>query len=97
MAKTTKITILLTLIGIITLTFLSQTQPTQIGTIKSIQYSTSKTTIYLEDNPAELIIFDKLPLNLEQGDKIKFQGKSDVYKSKEQIIISKLDVVQTKK
>ena len=86
-----KILFILSIIGILFLIFLTQTtRQTQTDTIKSIQYSNNKITIQLENNPAELIIFDNLNLNLEKSDIIKFQGKQDIYKGKEQIIVDRI-------
>jgi len=89
--KFAKLTLVLTLLGILALTLLAQTKPTQTATIKSIQSSQFRTTIQLENHTTELIIFDNL--NLKPGDKIKFQGKPDIYKNKKQIIISKISLI----
>ena len=88
--KTANIFLILTLIGILTLTLISQNTPTKTATIKSITQSNYKTTIKLENESTELIIFDKPNLNLNPGDKIKFKGKPDTYKNQKQIIISKI-------
>ena len=86
-----KILFILSIIGILFLIFLVQTtKQTQADTIKSIQYSNNKITIQLENNSAELIIFDTLSLGLKKGDRIEFQGKQDIYKGKEQIIVDKI-------
>ena len=89
-----KILFILSLVGILFLIFLTQTtQQIQTGTIKSIQSSNSKTTIHLKDHPVELIIF-KTPLaNLKKGDTIEFQGKQDIYKGKEQIIVDRISIL----
>ena len=82
---------LISLFGILLLIFLTQTtKQTQIGTIKSIQYSNNKITIQLENNSVELILFDTTNINLSKGDTIKFQGKRETYKNKEQIIADKI-------
>lgn len=86
-----KILFVLSLIGILSLIFLTQiTKQTQTGTIKSIQTSNNKITIQLENNPIELIIFNIPFINFKKGDTIKFQGRQDVYKDKKQIIIDKI-------
>ena len=90
--KLQNLTLILTLLGILTLIILSQSKPVQIATIKSIQTSQSKTTIQLENHTTELIIFDTLDLNLKPGDIIQFQGKPDIYKNKKQIIIEKISL-----
>ncbi|MCK4649730.1 hypothetical protein KAT36_00720 [Candidatus Pacearchaeota archaeon] len=88
-----KLTLILTLLGILTLIFLSQTKPTQTGTIQSINPSNNKITIQLENIKTELILFDTSFISLKKGDTIKFQGKPDTYKNKKQIIISKLSKI----
>ncbi len=88
--KLQNITLILTLLGILILSFLSQAKPIHTDTIKSIQTSQFKTTIHLENQATELIIFGTPTLNLNPKDKIKFQGKPDTYKNKKQIIIEKI-------
>ena len=83
-------TFVLTLLGILTLIFLTQTKPTQTGTIQTITTSQNKIIITLKNFEPELIIFDTPSLNLSKGDQIKFQGKPDTYKNKQQIIIEKI-------
>ena len=94
MTKIAKITLILTLLGILLLIFLAQMKPIRTATIKSIHYSPSKTIIQLENHSTELIIFDNLPLDIKSGYKIKFQGKSDIYKNKKQIIIEKISILK---
>jgi len=94
MIRTSKITLILTLLGILLLIFLAQTKPIQTATIKSIHYSPTKTTIQLESQPAELIIFDEINLSLNKNDKIKFQGKSSTYKNKKQIIVERISILK---
>ncbi len=89
-----KLTLILTLLGILILILLTQSRPTYQATIHSIQQSKAKTTIQLENQTTELIIFNTPNLNLKQNDKIQFQGKSDIYKNKKQIIISKISLQQ---
>jgi len=88
--KLGKITLILSLLGILVLTFLAQSQKTQTGTIESIQFFNNKITINLENFEPELILFDTDFINLKKGDKIEFQGKPDIYKNKKQIIINKI-------
>jgi len=88
--KLQHLTLILTLLGILTITFISQTKSTQTATIESISQSNFKTTIQLQNKTTELIIFDTSTLNLNPDDQIKFQGKPDIYKNKKQIIISKI-------
>ena len=86
-----KITFILSLLGILLLILLTQTtKQTQIATIESIQSSSNKIIIQIENNSAELIIFDTPFTNLKKGDIIEFQGRKDIYKNKTQIIIDKL-------
>ena len=89
--KSKKILFFLSLVGIFILIILSQTtKQTQTGTIQSIQSSNNKITIHIEDFEPKLILFDVSSINLKKGDVIKFQGKQDVYKDQEQIIIDKI-------
>ncbi|MFH0711632.1 MAG: hypothetical protein V1889_00735 [archaeon] len=89
--KLQKITLVLSLLGILLLIFLAQTtKQTRTGTIQSIQLSNDKIIIQLENNSVELILFDISHINLSKGDTIKFQGRRDTYKNKEQIIVDKL-------
>ena len=86
-----KITFILSLLGVLLLIFLTQTtKQTQIATIESISSSSNKIIIQIENNPAELIIFDTPFINLKKGDTIEFQGRQDIYKNKTQIIIDKI-------
>lgn len=92
--KLQKLTLILTLLGIVTLIFLAQSKPIGTATISKIQTSQYKTTIQLQNHDVELIIFDNLNLKLTKGDKINFQGKPSTYKNQEQIIISKISKVK---
>ena len=91
--KLHKLTLILTLFGILTLIFLAQSKPIQTGTIKIITSSTNKITITLENFEPELIIFDTPLLNLKKGDQIKFKGKPDIYKNQKQLIIEKISPI----
>ena len=62
----------------------------QTATIKSIQSSNNKITIQTQNNETELILFDTTSTNLTKNEKIKFQGRRDLYKNKKQVIIDKL-------
>lgn len=88
--KPQNIYLILTLIGILILTLISQNKPTLTGVVESISKTNYKTTIHLQNQSTELIIFEKLNINLNPGDRIRFQGKADIYKGKSQIIISHL-------
>lgn len=88
-----KLTLILTLLGILTLTLISQTKQIQTATIDSIQTYPERTIIKLQDRETELIIFDTTNLNLEKGDKIKFTGKSETYKNSPQIIVGKISKI----
>ncbi|HDL02225.1 MAG TPA: hypothetical protein ENH20_00140 [Candidatus Pacearchaeota archaeon] len=88
--KLSKLTLILTLLGILILILITQAKPIQTATIKSIQQSQSKTIIQLKNHTTELIIFDTPSLNIKPGDIIKFQGKPSTYKNQKQIIISKI-------
>ncbi|MDH3353060.1 MAG: hypothetical protein OEL87_01290 [Nanoarchaeota archaeon] len=83
------------LIGILFLIFLTQsTGKIKSGKIKSVQASTNKITIKLEKFPSELIIFNPSYIILKRGDIIEFQGRQEVYKNKEQIIVDKIFVIE---
>ena len=88
--KLYKITLTLSILGILILFPLTQTKQINNGTIESIQFSKNKITIQLENNPTELILFDTSFTTLKKGDTIYFQGRRDTYKNKEQIIVDKL-------
>ncbi len=90
-----KILFILSLIGILLLIFLTQTKQTQAGIIKSVQISNNRITLHLENNSIELILFDTSYLHLKKGDIIEFQGKRDMYKGKEQIIVDKIILINT--
>lgn len=89
--KSQKIIFISTLFGVFLLIILSQTTTqTQAGTIKSIQYSNNKITIYLENESIELVLFGMDSIDLKKGNIIEFQGKRDIYRGNEQIIIDKI-------
>ena len=81
-----KIFFILSILGILILMFIGNIKNYQTGTIENIKNSNSKTTILLKESKVELIIFNS-NINLQKGDIIKFQGKSNIYKNKKQIII----------
>ena len=84
-----KIFFVLSILGILVLMFIGTIKNYQTGTIKNIKISNSKTTILLKESEVELIIFDS-NINLQKGDIIRFQGKSNIYKNKKQIIIDEI-------
>jgi len=89
--KLEKIIFILSLIGILLIIFLAQNvKQTQTGEITSIKYSENKITIELENFEEKLILFDTSSLNLKKGDKISFQGKSDLYQNEKQIIVDEI-------
>jgi len=88
--KFQNLTLIITLIGILSIIFISQNQPEQTATIEYIHQTKYKTTIKLQNTPIELIIFNTPHINLTKNDKIRFQGKPSTYKNKKQIIISKI-------
>ncbi|MBT6689994.1 hypothetical protein HN903_04525 [archaeon] len=91
--KLSKLTLILTLIGILILTLLAQSKPIYQATVQSIQTSSYKTTIQLQNQTTELIIFDTPNLNLTKNDQIKFQGKPDTYRNQKQIIIERISKI----
>jgi hypothetical protein len=89
-----KILLILSLLGILILIFIGNyTKEFYTGTVNSIKSSPTKTTIYLEEFSIPLIIFNSNIL-LQKGDKIKFNGKEDVYRGTEQIIVDKIDYIK---
>jgi len=88
--KISKITFTLSLLGILVLIVLTQFPETRTGTIESVQFSNNKITIQIENFEPKLILFDTSFINLKKGDEIRFQGKHDIYKKQEQIIVSKI-------
>ena len=85
-----KLTLLISLLGIITLMFFAQSKQYESATIKDVKISNSKVIITLIENNVELIIFKVIELNLTKGDKISYKGKPGTYKGKKQILIEKL-------
>ena len=69
--------------------FIGSLREFQTGSISNIKTSNSKITITLYENQTQLIIFDS-NINLQKGDTISFQGKSNIYKGKPQIIVDKI-------
>ena len=61
-----------------------------LGTVEEIEYSRSKITLSLKENEFTFVIFTKKILEIKKGDKIKIQGVENIYKGKEQIIVSKI-------
>ena len=85
---------ILSLIGILLLIFITQsTRQTQTGVIKSIHTYNNRIVIQLKNSPEELIVFTNNPINLKNGDTIKFQGRQELYKNKKQIIINKIFLI----
>ncbi|MFH1238345.1 MAG: hypothetical protein ABIH79_00360 [archaeon] len=94
--KFQKIIFIFSLIGILLIILLAQnTKQTQTGKINSIKYSEDIITIELENFEEKLIIFDTNLINLKNSDRIEFQGRREIYKNEEQIIIDKIQKVMT--
>ena len=91
--KFKKIIFILSLIGIILLIFLAQnSRITFTGKIASIKYSENKIVISLENFEKKLILFDTSTLDLKKGNIIEFQGRQDIYKNEEQLIVDKISL-----
>ena len=89
--KFQKIIFILSIISIILLIFFAQNnQPILTGKIDSITYSENKIVISLENFEKKLILFDASTLNLKKGDLIEFQGRQDLYKNEEQLIVDNI-------
>ena len=89
--KFKKIIFILSLIGIILIIFLAQnTNQTYTGKINSIEYSKNIIVISLENFNEKLILFDAPQINLKNGDLINFEGREEIYKNEEQIIVDKI-------
>ena len=93
--KPEKTLLLLSIHGILSLIFLSQTTTqTYTGKIESIQSSNNKIIIKIENSSTELILFETSFINLEEGDTIEFQGRQDTYQGQEQIIVDRIILSQ---
>ena len=94
--KPEKLFLFLSILGILSLIFLSQTNTqTYTGIIKSIQPSNNKIIIEIENSSTELILFETNFIDLKKGDTIKFQGRQDTYQGQEQIIVDRVILSQT--
>lgn len=92
--KLEKILFILSILGILIIIFLSQTTAqTHTGKIKSIETSSKRIVIQLENSPIELILFETNLPNIQEGDVIEFQGKEEVYKNQTQIIVDKIILI----
>jgi len=86
-----KIFFILSLLGILTLLFLTQIQkPISQGKIKQIKYSENKITIQLENQEIPIILFAEKPTKLKQNQQVLIYGKKETYKQQEQIIADKI-------
>ena len=86
-----KIFFILSLLGILTLLFLTQiNKPITQGKIKQIYYSENKITIQLENQETPIILFTDQPLQLKQNQEVLIYGKQETYKGKQQIIADKI-------
>lgn len=56
------------------------------GVIKNINYGNAKTTIYVENSDVPIIIFEKINLDISEGDNILAVGKFDTYRMNKQLI-----------
>jgi len=82
---------ILSLIGIILLLFISQTQkPILSGKVNTIKQSTNKITLTVFENKTEIILFTNKVLNLNKQNMIEVYGSLEVYKNKTQIIAEKI-------
>jgi len=86
--------LIITLLSILILIIITQTQPYQTGTIQDIQVSKSITKITLENQYEKLVIFSNKPMNLTPKDKIKFLGNTQVYNNKKEIIVNEIIKIQ---
>lgn len=89
--NSTKMLFIISLLGILILIILAQNaKKIESGIVKSITQSNKKITIKLENRTEELIIFDAFLPKIKKGNIIKFQGKKELYKNREQIVVDKL-------
>jgi DNA/RNA endonuclease YhcR with UshA esterase domain len=87
-----KILFISSILGILSLTLISQTiQKEMEGIVEKITYSENKITITLENSQKNLIIFENKILNLKRGDKIFYKGKNEIYKNNSQILINSIE------
>lgn len=92
--KLTKLFLFLTIIGILILTILAQTQgPITEGKIKSFDSSKDYSKIMLYQDERELILFEEIPSNIEKNMDVKIYGKEETYQNKIQIIIDKIGLI----
>lgn len=93
--QTTKILFILTILGILIITFLSQNQkPLISGEISNIRKTTKTIIIQLENQSKNIILFEKeIPLEFEKGEKIIVFGKEEEYNNKTQILASKIILI----
>jgi len=89
--KLERIFFILSIFGILILIFITQTtNVTHQGKIESVKSYSERIIIKIENSSTELVIFKINFIELKKGDLVEFQGRNDVYKNKEQIIINKI-------
>tara|TARA_Y100000310_G_C20614044_1_gene779611 strand:- start:1083 stop:1367 length:285 start_codon:yes stop_codon:yes gene_type:complete len=87
-----KILFISSILGILSLTLISQITQKEIeGIVEKITYSEKRTVITLENSSENLIIFENKILNLKKGDKIFYKGKKEIYQNKSQILINSIE------
>jgi len=82
--------IILSLVGILTLIFLSTQQESFTGKIQKIQYKENRIILCIENTSSEFIVFSERFLNIKNGDIIEIYGRKDNYRGKPQVIVDKI-------
>lgn len=90
--KKTKILFLLSIIGILFLLILMKTteKPITTGKIEKINPQKNKISIFLKNNPPEIVLFTDKVVELKQEQEIEIYGRQEKYKNKLQIIADKI-------
>lgn len=86
-----RLILLLALIGVLSVCLLTFHPTTKgNGTIKSLEESSGRIRITLEESLTPLIIFSEESLPVQKGDYISFEGTPEKYQGQEQIVIRKI-------
>jgi len=88
--KFAKITLILTLIGILLLIIITQNPQTITGKIKTIKYNNELTELTLNNTNTSIIIFTNDFIDLKKDDKVLLEGKESIYKNQKQFTVNKI-------
>lgn len=84
-----KISLIITILGILLILFIANTLPTKEGIVKKISKNQDYTTITLSTQNETLVIFKEIQ-GITPGDKIKFYGEEQYYNGQKQIVAKKI-------